>query len=80
MLYEVNQGKSSDKSKIIKEFQTEDINDWLKKYDFDIASDLQKEIKQTNIKFIIINKTKILKAEKKRKNILRNSLIIFLQK
>ena len=69
MLYEVNQGKSSDKSKIIKEFQTEDINDWLKKYDFDIASDLQKEIKQTNIKFIIINKTKILKAEKKRKNI-----------
>ena len=68
MLYEVNQGKSSDKSKIIKEFQTEDINDWLKKYDFDISSDIQKEIKQTNFEFIIINKTKVLKAEKKRKN------------
>ena len=64
-----NQGKS----KIIKEIETEDINDWLKKHNIQIISYKQKEINVDSYNIIIINKTEILKSNRQT-NIVFNSV------
>ena len=58
---------NNEKSKIIKEFETENINIWLKNNNtFLINSDVDREIIKYNCKYIIINKTLKLKIEKYR--------------
>ena len=61
------------KAKIIEEFESGDINDWINKKGFKIRSDFEKNIEEQNCKFIIFNKT--LKTKKEfSDNILRYSL------
>ena len=55
---------NDEKTKIIKEFEDEDINIWLKNNEFLINSDTDKIIKKYNCEYIIINKTLKLRKEK----------------
>ena len=54
---------NEEKAKVIKEFENEDTNEWLKKINFDIKSDSEKDITKYNCIFTIFNKTLKLKKE-----------------
>ena len=54
---------NKNKSKLIEEFENEDINVWLQKTNFKITSDLEKDIIIYDCKITISNKTLKLKKE-----------------
>jgi len=54
---------NKNKSKLIEEFENEDINVWLQKTNFKITSDLEKDIIIYDCKITIFNKTLKLKKE-----------------
>jgi hypothetical protein len=60
--------ESKEKSKLLNEFELEDINDWLINNKFKIDSDMEKEITKFDCLILIINKTlKRIFDEQKRK-------------
>ena len=63
---------SEEKTKVIKEFENEDINEWLKKINFEVTSDIEKDITKYNCELTIFNKTLKLKKESAQ-NKLKNS-------
>ena len=67
---------SEEKLKLLKEFENEDINEWLKKNNFEVTSDIERDITKYNCELTIFNKTLKLKKESAQIKLKNSSCLI----
>ena len=69
---------SEEKLKLLKEFKNENINEWLKKINFEVTSDIERDITIYNCKLTIFNKTLKLKKESAQIKLKNSSCLIMI--